>query len=139
MTTTKKSTVIVFDLFFHKIQWLPNFFWKTLNPFFSKNIGICIRHYWLNRYFLWCSLTGSNICTTFKDTLYTGCFLKNATSHICYLWLDLNKTKTGINHFKNRSDDSQLCFSNSLVYFLIPILKEIIFLNPRMCLMLECI
>jgi hypothetical protein len=26
--------------------------------FFSKNINICIRHYWLNRYQLWSSTTG---------------------------------------------------------------------------------
>jgi hypothetical protein len=30
------------------------------------------------------------------------CVLKNTASHILrYLWLNLNKTKTGINHFKN--------------------------------------
>jgi hypothetical protein len=46
---------------------------------------------------------------------------KRRKPYLRYLWLDLNKTKTEINHFKNtitiffpkshsRSDDSQLCF-----------------------------
>jgi hypothetical protein len=39
---SKKSTMIFFWPFFHQIQWLPNFFWKTFSPFFSKNINIII-------------------------------------------------------------------------------------------------
>jgi hypothetical protein len=40
---------------------------------------------------------------------------KRRKPYLRYLWLDLNKTKTVINQFKNtksysRSDDSQLCF-----------------------------
>jgi hypothetical protein len=31
---------------------------KSLGPFFSKNINICIRHHWFNRYLLWGSITG---------------------------------------------------------------------------------
>jgi hypothetical protein len=49
----KKSVcIMIFFLtdFFHKIQWLPNFFRKTFTPLFSKNFYICIRHYWLNYY-----------------------------------------------------------------------------------------
>jgi hypothetical protein len=50
---------------------------------------------------------------------------KRRKLYLCYLWVNLNKTKTEINHFKitisttyinffpkshSRSDDSQLCF-----------------------------
>jgi hypothetical protein len=37
--------------FFHRIQWLQNFFCKTFSLFFSKNMNICIKFYWLNRSF----------------------------------------------------------------------------------------
>jgi hypothetical protein len=67
---------------------------------------------------------------------------KHRKPYLRYLWLDVNKTKTGINHFKStisttltiffsksnsRSDDNQLCFFKKLGIFFIPILKEIIF------------
>jgi hypothetical protein len=54
---------------------------------------------------------------------------KRRKLYLRYLCLDLNKTKTGINHFKNtkhnidfflshsRSDDSQLCFFKYLGIF----------------------
>jgi hypothetical protein len=57
---------------------------------------------------------------------------KRRKPYLRYLWLDLNKTKTGINHFKStisttltnffsksnsRSDDNQLCFFKKLGIF----------------------
>jgi hypothetical protein len=45
-------------------------------------------------------LSNYKSCTVTARVVYR-CVLKNAASHIRYLWLDLNKTKIGINHFKN--------------------------------------
>jgi hypothetical protein len=50
---------------------------------------------------------------------------KRRTPYLRYLWLNLNKTKTGRNHFKStistisnsRSDDNQLCFFKKLGIF----------------------
>jgi hypothetical protein len=48
------STMIFLTHFFIKFSGSQTFFEKL----FSKNINICIRHYWLNRYLLWSSTTG---------------------------------------------------------------------------------
>jgi hypothetical protein len=132
--------MIVFDLFFHKIRWHPNFFLKNFESLFLEKY----RHLYKallpqSLLFVGFSYRVKYLHNLQSRPVYRLFPKKRRKPYLSYLWLDLNKTKTGINHFKNRSEDSQLCFSNSLVYFLIPILKEIIFLNPRMCLMLECI
>jgi hypothetical protein len=64
---------------------------------------------------------------------------KRRKPYLRYLWLNLNKTKTGINHFKNYKHNIEffffqkviqgqmivnIIFSNSLVYFFITILKD---------------
>jgi hypothetical protein len=62
---------------------------------------------------------------------------KRRKPYLRYLWLDLNKTKTEINHFKNTISTIffqkviqgqmivNFVFSNSLVYiFFIPILRD---------------
>jgi hypothetical protein len=78
---------------------------------------------------------------------------KRRKPYLRYLWLNLNKTKNGINHFKNSISTVyifffqkviqgqmivNIIFSDSLVYFFIPTLKEIVFLNPTICCMSEC-
>jgi hypothetical protein len=63
--------MIFFYPFFHKIQWFPTSFCKTFSPFFSKNINICMRHYWVNRYLLW--------STIFKVTLQCYIFYVGIT------------------------------------------------------------
>jgi hypothetical protein len=47
---------------------------------------------------------------------------KNAASHICYLWVDLNKTKTGTNYFflQPSKETRHLCIvitSQSMSFF----------------------
>jgi hypothetical protein len=79
---------------------------------------------------------------------------KRYKPYVRYLWFDFNKTKTRINQFKNTKSQCRFffqkviqgqmivnfVFSNRLVYFFIPILKDIIFLIQRYATyILECI
>jgi hypothetical protein len=53
---------VYYDDFWHilfiKFSGSQTFVENLLPPFFSNNINICMRHYWLNRYLLWGSITG---------------------------------------------------------------------------------